>query len=99
MEANDIALRPAKCLITLADGSSFTYSSSDGRSTQQTAYRSVVLRAPATSTPLWPGDYIELELPQDLPPDSLPCLGALLRYSSGPRSNHFRAVAPSWHYF
>ena len=35
------------------------------------ARRAVVLRAPATSTTLWPGDYIELELPQSLPSDSL----------------------------
>ena len=74
MEANDIALRPAKHLITLADGSSFTYGSSDDRSTQQAARRSVVLCAPATSATLWPGDYIELELPQGLPPDSLHAL-------------------------
>ena len=99
MEANDIALRLAKHLITLADASFFTYSSSDDCSTQQTVRGAVVLRAPATSTTLRPGDYIELELPQDLPPDSLPCLEALLRHSSGPPSNHFRAVAPSWHYF
>ena len=74
MEASDIAVRPAKHLITLADGSSFTYGSSDDRSTQQAARRAVVLHAPATSTTLWPGGYIELELPQDLPPDSLNAL-------------------------
>lgn len=74
MEANDITVCPAKRLITLADGSSFTYGSSDDRSTQQAARRAVVLRAPTTSTTLWRGDYIELELPQDLPPDSLHAL-------------------------
>ena len=41
MEANDIAVHPAKCLITLPDGSSFTYGSSDDRSTQQAACRTV----------------------------------------------------------
>ena len=71
MEANDIAVHPAKRLISLADGSSFAYGSSDDRSTQQAARHAVVLRAPATSTTLWPGDYIELELPQGLPSDSL----------------------------
>jgi len=73
-EANDIAVRPAKQLITLTDGSSFTYGSSDDCSTQQAARRAVVIRTPTTSTTLWPGDYIELELPQDLPPDSLHAL-------------------------
>ena len=74
MKANDIAVPPAKRLIALADGSSFTYGSSNDRSTQKAARHAVVLRAPATSTTLWPGDYIELELPQDLPPDSLHAL-------------------------
>ena len=41
MEANDIAVHPAKCLITLPDGSSFTYGSSDDRSRQQAACRTV----------------------------------------------------------
>ena len=73
-EANDIAVHPAKRLITLADGSSFAYGSSDDRSTQQAAHRAVLLHAPATSTTLWPGDCIELELPQGLPSDSLHAL-------------------------
>ena len=42
MEANDIAVRPAKSLITLANGSSFTYGSSYDRSTQPAARRAVV---------------------------------------------------------
>ena len=74
MEANDIAVHPAKRLITLADGSSFTYGSSYDGSTQQAARRTVILRDPTTSTTLWCGDYIELELPQDLPPHLLHAL-------------------------
>ena len=74
MEANDIVVRPAKRLNTFADGSSFSYGSSDDRSTQQAARRAVVLLAPATSTNLWPGDYVELELSRDLPPDSFHAL-------------------------
>ena len=54
MEANDIAVRPAKRLATLADGTSFTYLSSDDRYTQQTALRAMVLHASSTSTFLWP---------------------------------------------
>ena len=46
----------------------------DDRSTQQASRRAVVLRALAISTTLWPGDCIELELPQGLPPDSLHAL-------------------------
>ena len=74
VKTNYIAVPPAKRLIALADGSSFTYGSSDDRSTQKAARRAVVPRAPATSTTLWPGDYIEPELPQDLPPKSLHAL-------------------------
>ena len=99
MKANDIAVPPAKRLIALADGSSFTYGSSDDRSTQKAPRRAVVLRSLATSTTLWAGDYIELELPQDLPPDSLHALEPSLRHSSGTPSNHFRAVAPTGNYF
>ena len=39
MKANDIAIPPAKRLIALADGSSFTYGSSDDRSTQKAPRR------------------------------------------------------------
>ena len=73
-EANDIAVHPAKRLITLADSSSFAYGCYVDRSTQQAARHAVVLHAPATSTTLWPGDYVELELPQGLPSDSLHAL-------------------------
>ena len=59
-------------LITLADCSSFTYGSSDDRSTQQAACRAVVLWAPATSTTLWLGVDIEQELPQGLQTPSIP---------------------------
>ena len=99
MKANDIAIPAAKRLIALADSSSFTYGSSDDRSTQKAPRRAVVLRALATSTTLWAGDYIELDLPQDLPPDSPHALEPSLRHSSGTPSNHFRAVAPTWNYF
>ena len=74
MEVNDIAVRPAKRLITLADGTSLLYGSLADRPTHYTARRAVVLRAPAISTTIWPGDYVELELPQSLPPDSLHAL-------------------------
>ena len=74
MKANYVAVPPAKRLIALADGSSFTYGSSDDRSTQKAARRAVVLPALATSTTLWPGDCIEPELPQDLSPNSLHAL-------------------------
>ena len=45
MEANDITVHPAKRLITLPDGSSFTYGSSDDHSTQQVACRAVSSRS------------------------------------------------------
>lgn len=79
MEANDIAVLPAKRRIKLADSAFYTYGSSDDRSTKRAARGAVVLRAPATTSQ--PGDYIELELPKGLPPSFAPCLRAPLRHS------------------
>ena len=63
MEANDISIRPAKRQATIGDvwiPSPF----SDQRSRPV-----IVLRAPPTSTAIWPGDFVEVNLPDDAPPD------------------------------
>ena len=74
MEVNNITVRPAKHLITFRDGSSFLYGLPTDRPPHQAARRAVVLHASATSTTIWPGNYVELELPQSLPHDSLHAL-------------------------
>ena len=60
MECNDVAVRPAKHLITLHDGSSYRYGSSHGNA-KHSARRAKVLRASCNTT-VWPGDYIELDV-------------------------------------
>ena len=66
MSVNDIAIRPAKRLITLGDGSAITYGSPKGPSTSNAVRRAHVLRAPTSSTTVWPGEFIELTLPKDI---------------------------------
>ena len=69
MTINDIAIRPAQRQVILCDGSVFTYGSVPA-SQPNTVRRATVLRAPPSSTTIWPGEYLEIDLPPDLPPDS-----------------------------
>ena len=61
MESNDIAVHPAK-----SQRQTVTINS--------TARRAIVLRFPPTSTTVWPGEFLEVELPGDAPPDSVGAL-------------------------
>lgn len=71
MESNDLAVRPAKRLISLADGTSFIYGSHRDQSKAHSVRRAHVLHAPSSSTTVWPGEFIELQLPKDISsPDS-----------------------------
>lgn len=74
METNDVAVRPAKRHVILGDGTTYLYGSPKNPSNDQAARRAVVLRAPATSTTVWPGEYLEVQLPSDIPSDSLHAL-------------------------
>ena len=68
MELNEIALYPAKRLLIFADGSTYSYSS-DVESAGPHAVRrthAYILRAPTSATTVWPGEYIEVKLPEDL---------------------------------
>ena len=58
MESNDIAVRPAK-------------SQQQTVTINSTARRAIVLRFPPTSPIVWPGEFLEVELPGDAPPDSV----------------------------
>ena len=64
MTHNDIAVRPARKTITLADGTTYVYD--DHKSARTTARLTHVLRAPSHATTLWPGDSLELDVPSDL---------------------------------
>lgn len=69
MEHNDVAIRPAKREIILGDGTTYHYGSTNNVNANHSV-RCVVLRAPPATTTVWPGDFIELKLPEDSPPDS-----------------------------
>ena len=63
METNDIAIRPAKRQVILGDGTTYTYGSTKEPKGRHTVRRADVLRAPSHTTTVWPGEFIELELP------------------------------------
>ena len=54
MEANDIAVRPAKREVLLGNGSTYTYGSQAPPSPPTTVRRAFVLRAATPSKTLWP---------------------------------------------
>ena len=64
MEYNDIALRPACQKVTFSDGSFCTYGTTN-RATHQVR-RIHVVRAPEKSTTLYPGDYLEVNVPDEM---------------------------------
>lgn len=70
METNDIAVRPAKREVLLGNGSVYTYGSKSPPNPHATARRAFVLRAPAPSQTVWPGEFMEARLPDDAPSDS-----------------------------
>ena len=65
MESNDIAVRPAKRQVILGDGTIHNYGSQQPVSISPTARSAIVLRSPPTSTTVWPGEFLEVELPGD----------------------------------
>ena len=64
MIANDVSVRPAQQKITIADSYTTYYGSVSNRTSENkiTRTQATVLRA-YTSTVIWPGEYIEVELP------------------------------------
>ena len=70
MEANDVTVRPAKREVLLGNGSTYTYRSQAPLSPPTTVRRAFVLRARSSSKTVWPGEFLEVQLPDDAPPDS-----------------------------
>lgn len=70
MSSNDISVRPAKRLITLANGAVFPYGSANTALTENAVRRTITLRAPPVSTTIWPGEFLEIPLPPDAPADT-----------------------------
>ena len=69
METNDISICPAKRQVTIGDGTTYVYGSQAPAVTSTAARRAIILRAPPTSTTIWPGDFVEVNLPDDAPAD------------------------------
>lgn len=72
MALNDIAVRPAKHQVILGDGTCYEYSHTDINSSVHNVRRTqaFILRAPSSRSTIWPGEYIEIDTPSQLPRDS-----------------------------
>ncbi len=65
METNDVHIRPARFEVHIGENTVFRYGSSH-HAPSVTIRRAVVLRAPARTTTIWPGEYIEVDIPPEL---------------------------------
>ncbi|KAJ8369657.1 hypothetical protein SKAU_G00096850 [Synaphobranchus kaupii] len=83
MEANDVAVHPAKREVILGDGTIYKYGSSVPAESSTAARRAFVLRAPTQSETIWPGEFIEMQLPGDVQSDA--------EYAIEPRSDTLSA--------
>ena len=70
MEENNISVRPAKRQVIIGDGPIYSHGSQHPTAVSSAARRAIVLRSPPTSSTIWPGEFMEVELPADSPPDS-----------------------------
>jgi hypothetical protein len=66
MEANDISIRPAKRQVILK-GDTVCYYGSQKRTSEYHSVRRVshIIRAPAQTSTIWPGEYLEVDAPSD----------------------------------
>ena len=99
MVTNDIAIRPAKQQITIK-GTNVTYYSPKSSDLHHHLVRRTqahLLRAPAVSSVIWPSEYLEMPIPNDLEPDISLALEPRPDYSkrnkNWPRPHIVEAVA------
>lgn len=86
--ANDISVRPAKCQVRIQDSGVVHYEHKSDPTTASHAVRRAqcyTLLAPPSTTFLWPGDYVELDVPPDLGDD---CVLALQPRTDTPAPKH-----------
>ena len=72
--ANDITVHPAKCQVRIQDSEIIHYEPTDNTTTGSHAVRRAqifTLRAPSSATVVWPGEYLELDIPPDLGDDRI----------------------------
>lgn len=70
MASNDIAVRPAKQEIIIAGSDVVSYGPTDSTSKYHAVRCCHVLRAPPVNTTIWPGGFLEIEVPTDVPSDA-----------------------------
>jgi len=63
---NDITVRPAKCQVRIQDSEVIHYEPTD-----DTTAQIFILHAPSSTTVVWPGEYLELDIPPDLGDDGI----------------------------
>ena len=86
--ANDITVRPAKCQVRIQDSEIIHNEPTDETTTGSHAVRRAqifTLRAPSSATVVWPGEYLELDIPPDLGDDRIL---ALQPHTDTPISKH-----------
>lgn len=66
MENNDIAIRPSRCQVLIGNDSVYQYQFSDTEMQRHAVRRTHIVRAPSESTTLWPGEFVEVELPSEM---------------------------------
>ncbi len=84
MSMNDVTVRPAKHQVILGDGTIYDYGQSLRQPTQHTVRRAQVIRGPLHRTTVWPGEFIEVDVPQDFSPNDTFALEPRLDNLSAP---------------
>ena len=92
MESNDIAVRPAKRQVMLGDDTTYLYGSIGKPTDTHSIRRTHVLRVPVSTT-VWPGEFIEVDLPGDIPSD---CDYALEPRIDSPVNEHTSKDSSQW---
>ena len=92
MESNDIAVRPAKRQVILGDGTTYLYGSIGKPTDSHSIRRMHVLRVPVSTT-VWPGEFVEVDLPGDIPSD---CDYALEPRIDSPVNKHTSKDSRQW---
>lgn len=82
MERNDVHVRPARHEINIGDCLTITYGSSRRQATVPVARRAVVLRAPPKTTVVFPGDFLETEVPPELQTSEMIAIEPRMRHNS-----------------
>lgn len=66
MEMNDISIRPSRREVCIGYKYVHRYGSSAFQTRNYTVRRAHIVRAPPQPVTLWPGDLIEVDLPEDM---------------------------------